>query len=104
MFGLSQKEIEYIIKILQPYSLIEKAVIFGSRAKGNYKKTSDIDIALFGDQLDRIVLEISGKLNDQGPLPYKVDVLVYSAIDNTALREHIDRVGIPIFPLISGKK
>lgn len=100
MFGLSQNEVAYIVETLQLYPSIKKAVIFGSRAKGNYKKASDIDIALFGDQLDQIVLEISGKLNDQGPLPYKIDVLAYSTIDNNALRDHIDRVGIVIFPAI----
>lgn len=97
MFGLSQNEIDYIIKTLQAYPSIKKAVIFGSRAKGNYKKASDIDIALYGDNLEKVVLDVSGKLNDEGPLPYKVDVLAYMSIDNTALRDHIDRVGIPIF-------
>lgn len=101
MFGLSQAEIDYIVNILQSYPAIEKAVIFGSRAKGNYKKASDIDLALFGDHLESIVLEISGKLNDEGPIPYKVDVLLYSNIDNDALREHIDRVGVHFYPLIT---
>lgn len=104
MFGLRQNDIDYIIEILKPFKAIKKAVIFGSRAKGNYKKASDIDIALFGDDLHDTVLEISGKLNDEGPLPFKVDVIDYNAIDNSLLKDHIDRIGIECYSIKTSKK
>ena len=45
MFGLLDRDIKYIIKALEQHDEIEKAIIFGSRAMGNYKKGSDVDIA-----------------------------------------------------------
>jgi uncharacterized protein len=93
MFDLPDKDIDYILKIIKSYPNITEAIVFGSRAKGNNKSYSDIDIALKGKQLDSTVLEISGRLNDEGPLPYHVDILDYNTIDNLKLIEHIDRVG-----------
>ena len=50
-FGLDEKVIEDIIEILKKYEEVESAKIFGSRARGDYRKASDIDIALFGENL-----------------------------------------------------
>ena len=50
-FSLDEKVIENIVKILEKYEEVKSAKIFGSRARGDYRKSSDIDIALFGDDL-----------------------------------------------------
>jgi len=75
---------------------IQKAVVFGSRAKGNHTPYSDVDIALYGD-IDLLEVEnVSCDLDDL-PLIYKFDVIAYSLVKNAALREHIDRVGVTIY-------
>jgi len=92
-FGLSPRAVATIRAILATEPAVRKAVIFGSRAKGNYRPGSDIDLALYGAGLD---LDALGRLSarlDESPLPYQVDLCLYDAIDNPALREHIDRVG-----------
>lgn len=99
MFNLSESDLSYILKIIRKYPEIHEVLIFGSRAKGNDKKTSDIDLALKGDALETVALKVSGELNDEGPLPYKVDVIYYEAISNDNLKDHIDRVGIKIYPI-----
>ena len=75
---------------------MREAVLFGSRAKGNYKKGSDIDIAVKGpvekDALAQLMMAF-----DESLLPYLVDVVVYANLENEALREHIDRVGVRIY-------
>ena len=48
-FGLKESILENISNILKKYKEVESAKIFGSRARGDYKNTSDIDIALFGN-------------------------------------------------------
>ena len=53
MFGLIERDIEYIVKAMKKFNEIEKAIVFGSRAMGNYKKGSDVDIAIIGDGIDR---------------------------------------------------
>lgn len=50
-FGIRDSIIEDIVNIIKEYKEVTRAVIFGSRARGDYKKASDIDIALFGEEL-----------------------------------------------------
>lgn len=93
-FGLEETELEQIKQVLKEYPEVDRGVIFGSRAKQTYKKGSDVDIALFGKELERIVTSISFKLNEETLLPYTFDVVAYDAIMSIDLKEHVDRVGI----------
>ena len=90
--GLSDKHIALVIDALKDGG-VRRAVVFGSRAKGNWRDNSDIDIAVFGD----IHLpKLSARLDDLS-MPYKFDVVDYEAISHKPLREHIDRVGVELF-------
>lgn len=72
--------------------------IYGSRAKGNYKNGSDIDLTLKGNHLNLSLLnQIANELDDL-MLPYTFDLSIYSHISNEALIEHIDRVGKLFYP------
>lgn len=51
-YGLSEQQLQQIIDLLAKFPQIEKAVLFGSRALGTYKKGSDVDIALMGSDVD----------------------------------------------------
>ncbi|MCX8482832.1 MAG: nucleotidyltransferase domain-containing protein, partial [Crocinitomicaceae bacterium] len=63
-FGLLENDMSEIVDVLSQFSSIEKAVLFGSRAKGNFKNGSDIDIAIFGNDLNSdIDYKISYQLN-----------------------------------------
>ena len=71
-------------------------ILFGSRAKGNFREGSDIDIALKGeetthDQRDEILRKYDALF-----IPWKLDLVVYRSIKEPNLREHIDRVGIKL--------
>lgn len=94
-FGLSDETIKAILDVFSQFPQIEKAVLFGSRAKGNFKNGSDIDICLFGDIDLPLLQKIELQLDDLS-LPYTVDLAVYNSIQNTDLKEHIDRVGVHI--------
>ncbi|GEM_PF-1570417 len=64
-FGLSEQTCATIRKILDQHPMIKKAVIYGSRAKGNYKNGSDIDLTLMGDALDYKTLSaVAGELDE----------------------------------------
>lgn len=95
--GLNSRDLELVSKTFSNFSEIDKAVIFGSRALGNNKPYSDIDIALFGAAIDLTIQhKIENQLDDL-LLPYKFDVCVFEKIDNEDLINHIERVGINIF-------
>lgn len=94
-FGLSEDAFEKVCQALRQVSKLKRVLIFGSRAKGNYRPGSDIDLALEGDNLSfDDILSIRAAL-DNLMLPYKFDVVDRSHIDSE-LNDHINRVGVPI--------
>lgn len=94
MFGLYERDIEMITEAIKKFSEIERAVIFGSRAMGNYKKGSDVDVAIIGDKVTKkTVAALSDLLNEVYPLPYYFDILHYEVIGNEKLIAHIDTEG-----------
>jgi predicted nucleotidyltransferase len=97
-FGLLDTDLETVNYILGQQPKVELAYIFGSRAKGNFKNGSDVDIALKGTKLDFDTLnKISFWLNEETSMPYKFDVLDYDSIQEPALKDHIDRIGIEFY-------
>ncbi|GAB6060002.1 nucleotidyltransferase domain-containing protein [Desulfonatronum parangueonense] len=77
---------------------VERAILFGSRAMGNYRKGSDIDIALMGDRVSpRTIAHLSVLLNERQPLPYHFDLVDYSHVESLALKQHIDEHGVEIW-------
>jgi len=92
--GLSEPSIEKINGVFAAHPEIEAAVLYGSRAKGNYRTGSDIDLTLKGDGLTYAhLLKIDNELDDL-LLPYKIDLSLFRQIDNPALIDHINRVGV----------
>ena len=72
--------------------------MFGSRAQGNYKPGSDVDLAVKGDRItDRPLAQITDHLNEETPLPYFFDVIDHNRLDQRAIVDHIDRVGDMIY-------
>lgn len=94
-FGLSAEVIEKVLDVFAKHPEIYRVVIYGSRAKGNYKTGSDIDLTLKGSKgLNMEVLyQVIGEL-DELNLPYTFDVSLYNSITNKDLIDHIDRVGV----------
>ena len=92
-YGLSDDVIGWIGTVFTRYPEISKVILYGSRAKGNYKEGSDIDLSLIGEGINLPLLHrIETELDDL-LLPYKIDLNIYEKIKNEALRGHIERVG-----------
>ena len=98
MFGLLEKDINYITNTLSKFSEIDSGIIFGSRAIGNYKKGSDIDLALVGKNITNSTLfSVSDYLNEVYPIPYFFDIVHYDNLSNDNLKKHIDSYGKVIY-------
>ncbi|MBU4305061.1 MAG: nucleotidyltransferase domain-containing protein [Candidatus Omnitrophica bacterium] len=96
-FGLKEIAIEKICAVFTKYPQVEKAVLYGSRAKGNYKNGSDIDLTLQGKDLTLdIMCKIANDL-DGLLLPYTIDLSIFDQISNPELIEHIQRAGIVFY-------
>lgn len=92
--GLKDAHRQAIIDILSANPRVERAVLFGSRAMGTFTETSDVDIALFGPQLDLDDLaELTDEI-DELPMAQRVDLLLYNRIEDDELKEHIKRHGV----------
>lgn len=98
MFGLRAEDTRIIIEVLRRYPEIKEALIFGSRAMGNYKPGSDVDIALKGSLNSETANLVYVALNEHTPLPYKFDVVAYSTISYRPFQEHIDQYGKHFYP------
>jgi len=79
-YGLSDNDLLSIQSVLQHFPEVEQAILYGSRAKGNYKTGSDVDIALRGSGLNLSSLASIASQFDELPLPYKVDLLIYNRV------------------------
>lgn len=97
LHGLSMSTTNKIQEVFARFPEIEVAVIYGSRAKGNFKSGSDIDLTLYGEALtDSLLAAIDTALDDL-LLPYTIDLSIFANLDHKELREHIERVGIPFY-------
>lgn len=97
-FGLNESIINNIKKVFSKYSEIDKACIFGSRARGDYKETSDIDIVLYGNDLTHTLnTQIFYDLEELY-LVYKIDLINFNSLkDDDKLKENIIKEGVEIY-------
>ena len=97
-YGLTDKDLDLICLAIESQEEVMEAVLFGSRAMGNHKRGSDIDLAIKGTDVDlRTISSLSARLNEELPLPYQFDVVDYATIDTPALTQHIDEFGKVLF-------
>lgn len=90
-FGLPERTINELMQFFKSRPNIEKVMIFGSRAKGNYSNGSDIDFAVWTD--DEYAYRLASDLYDL-PTPYKFDVVNYKTLTHQGMKDSIDRDGV----------
>ncbi|RLD52468.1 MAG: 3-oxoacyl-ACP synthase [Bacteroidetes bacterium] len=97
-YGIPEKSYNLIINSFKRFNDIEKVILFGSRAIGNFKPGSDIDIAVIGNNVDdNLIKELSVLINQKIPVPYSADILNFNTIKNKSLTEHINTYGKTIY-------
>lgn len=92
-FGLPERARQLIRKFFSAHPEITTVKVYGSRAMGTHRPSSDIDLAIYTTVERDISPHIKEEL-EQLPLPYQFDVTDYDHIDHQALKEHIDSVGL----------
>ncbi|MFA6568709.1 MAG: nucleotidyltransferase domain-containing protein [Victivallales bacterium] len=97
-FGLKDSVVQKICGVFSRFPQVGKAVLYGSRAKGNYKNGSDIDLTLCGgeDLTLNILYKIMEEL-DELLLPYSFDLSILHDISDPDVLEHIQRVGVTFY-------
>ncbi|HIJ87797.1 MAG TPA: nucleotidyltransferase domain-containing protein [Desulfuromonadales bacterium] len=94
MFGLCEQTLALVAECIRQFPDINWVKMYGSRAKGDYQRGSDIDLA-FSSPVD-----CSAQLHealDELPTPYLFDVTHYETLRHKELKEHIERVGVVFY-------
>jgi len=96
--SLAEPVIQKICAVFSRYPQIEKAILYGSRAKGTHKDGSDIDLTLCGgtDLTLNVLYRIANDLDDL-LLPYAIDLSIFRDIRDPDVVGHIQRVGMPLY-------
>ena len=99
--GLNDRKIECILGILLESSgadsCIDQVILFGSRARGNWREGSDIDLAITGSNLS---CEDVWRWNDaleEALFPWTSDIILIGPQTSTDLIDHIKRVGVVLY-------
>ncbi|MCI8567611.1 MAG: nucleotidyltransferase domain-containing protein [Lachnospiraceae bacterium] len=90
--GIRKEVLEEIRGLAKKYH-IGKVVLFGSRARGDYKRASDIDLAVCGGNVSRFALEVE----EETSTPLKYDVIDLDENVGEALRTSIETEGILLY-------
>lgn len=97
-YGLTDEELHIIVSMCAIYTEIKSVILFGSRAMGNFKEASDVDIAIKGKNIDVLLpARLKRHLEDGTDIPYFFDIIDYNTIDNPKLKKHIDELGKVIY-------
>ena len=95
-FGIDNNELRKIKSVIASVEGVDKAILYGSRAKGCHKPFSDVDISLVGKDLSIKDLLYLHTVLDDMLLPYEIDINIFDRITNDKLKEHILRCGIEL--------
>ncbi|NUQ37956.1 MAG: nucleotidyltransferase domain-containing protein [Caldilineales bacterium] len=97
-YGLSEAAIARIHAVLARHPQVEQAVLYGSRAKGNYKTGSDIDLCLYGgpELTLSVLFRMMNELDDL-LLPYSIDLSIFRNVSDPDVIAHIERVGMVFY-------
>lgn len=97
-YGLGDEKISRIQGVLARYPEVDRAILYGSRAMGNFRKGSDIDLTLVGTEALnlQVLYHIMDEIDDL-LLPYTFDLSILRLINDREVREHIRRVGVVFY-------
>lgn len=94
--GIKPVVIEEICRLAEQYN-VEKVILFGSRARGDYGRASDIDLAVYGGEISRFALDV----DEETSTPLRFDVIDLSRDVQEELRQAIEKEGKIIYEKIS---
>ena len=96
--GLTKEQNAAIIDEVSRFDKLTRLVVFGSRAMGNHKHGSDIDLAVWGLK-PKEVRELKIRLNEYLSLPHRFDVVRFESVNDPELKQHIVEFGKLVYPL-----
>ena len=87
---------EKLIKVFSKYPEIKKVVLFGSRARGDNKINSDVDLCIFGQISHSVLAKIDMYIYELD-IPLSFDILCFDELSKKALIENILSEGVELY-------
>ena len=97
MYGLTEQSYKELMEILSSSPEIEEVLIFGSRARGDYWRASDVDLSIKGKNFARRNLAILNDRLYESHIPQIFDTHIYADIKNQRFKENVDQDGIVLY-------
>ncbi len=94
-FGLKDSLLKQIIDLAKQHN-VKRLVLFGSRARGDFKRKSDIDLAVLGENISRFASDVDEMTDTL--LKYDIVDLSYKLSDE--LLKNIENEGIILYEKI----
>ena len=94
---VDDNDLAFVANVIALYPQVERAYLFGSRARGQHRYNSDLDIGLVGDD---VTTRLAGRLQsllEGSHIPQRFDVLAVESLDDPAFRRHILDEGILLY-------
>ena len=97
MYGLTDKSYKELLEILASIPEIEEALIYGSRARGDYWRASDVDLSIKGKDIVRRTLALLNDKLYESHIPQIFDTHIYSDIKSKTFKDNVDQDGKVIY-------
>ena len=102
--GLSETIRDSLDDVFAQFPKVDRALVYGSRATGNYRPNSDIDLAVLapamsGREFSRLWMAL-----DDLPILFRLDVSLWHEVTNPALKQAMIDDGIPLYQANGGER
>ena len=97
MYGLTDKSYKELLEILASIPEIEEVLIYGSRARGDYWRASDVDLSIKGKDIVRRTLALLNDKLYESHIPQIFDTHIYSDIKSQTFKDNVDQDGKVIY-------
>jgi uncharacterized protein len=95
--GISQRFIDDLLAYCLSNPVIQKVVLFGSRARGDYRKTSDIDFAIYTNNATHSQQNLIEYQIQEMPILLKIDILFMDRVSKEKLIANIEKDGMIVY-------
>jgi len=91
-YGLEERVIKKLVTFFKKYDFIDQVLLFGSRARGDYGKSSDIDLCIFSNTMTNLEFSKLKFELDELPIFHKIDIVHFKKVDKE-LQNNIIKIG-----------
>ncbi len=96
--AIREQDLKVLRSIFGRFSSIQKAAVFGSRATGNARRASDLDLAISAPEVTQEEWANIQEALEQAPIIYELDLVRPDLLTNIRLKEKIISEGVDIYP------